>query len=335
VNLAQAEALWFDFGRAIMNVPKRGGQRRGGALLAALIACLLALLATAAAAQSPLPQSSLPQSSLPQSSLPQSSLPQSPLLQMLPVPQLKTRVTDLAGLLQAGERAALEQVLAEQERTRGNQIAILLVKRTEPETLDAYSIRVAEAWKLGRKGVDDGVLLIIAKDNPKALRRMRLEVGRGVQGVLTDAQSKRILQDTMAPYFRKNEYYAGLMAGVTALDQVLARENLPPVTARPHTATGAGQDDVAPGAVLGWIGGLLAVIVLLGKTLGGRRGTYGGRGHHNGLADNLSGVLLGAALSSLSRGHSGSSGSFGGSDSGGGFSGGGGSFDGGGASGDW
>jgi uncharacterized protein len=101
-------------------------------------------------------------------------------------------------------------VLADYETRTGSQIAVLLVKSTEPEAIEQYSIRVTDAWKLGRKGVDDGVLLLVARDNTKALRRLRIEAGRGVQGVLTDAQSKRILQDTIAPHFRQNDYYGGL-----------------------------------------------------------------------------------------------------------------------------
>ncbi|MFX8813037.1 TPM domain-containing protein, partial [Acinetobacter baumannii] len=92
---------------------------------------------------------------------------------------------------------------------------------TAPEVIDAYSIRVADAWKLGRKGVDDGVILIVARDNPKELRRLRIEAGRGVQGVMTDVQSKRILADIIAPHFKQNDFYGGLTAGVTAIMQVL------------------------------------------------------------------------------------------------------------------
>ena len=129
---------------------------------------------------------------------------------LVPVPPLKERVTDLAGMLNAEQRTTLENVLAEYETRTGNQIAILLVKSTEPEGIEQYSIRVADAWKLGRKGVDDGVLLLVAKDNSAASGRLRIETGRGVQGVLTDAQSKRVLQDVIAPHFRQGDFYGGL-----------------------------------------------------------------------------------------------------------------------------
>ncbi|WP_036244988.1 YgcG family protein, partial [Massilia sp. BSC265] len=118
--------------------------------------------------------------------------------QLKPVPALSGRVVDEAGMLDAGQRERLSAVLADYEARTGSQIAVLLVKSTEPEAIEQFSIRVTDAWKLGRKGVDDGVLLMVARDNPSSLRRLRIEAGRGVQGVLTDAQSKRILQDVIA-----------------------------------------------------------------------------------------------------------------------------------------
>src|SRR4051812_1936652 len=144
-----------------------------------------------------------------------------------PIPPLTGHVTDQAGMLDAGQRAKLEAVLTDYEAKTGSQIAILLVKSTEPEQIEQYSIRVVDAWKLGRKGVDDGVLLMVAKDNPPALRRSRIEAGRGVQGVLTDAQSKRILQDVIAPHFKQNQYYDGLVAGVGAIAGLLNQEQFP------------------------------------------------------------------------------------------------------------
>ena len=144
-----------------------------------------------------------------------------------PVPPLAARVTDNAGMLDAKQKAALEGVLADYEAKTGSQIAVLLVKSTEPEAIEQYSIRVTDAWKLGRKGVDDGVLLMVAKDNPSSLRRLRIEAGRGVQGVLTDAQSKRILQDVIAPHFKQNDYYGGLVAGVGSIATLLNQEQFP------------------------------------------------------------------------------------------------------------
>ena len=124
---------------------------------------------------------------------------------LVPVPPLHAHLTDQAGLLTPDQRSALEAVLADYEAKTGSKIAVLTVKSTAPEQIEQYSIRVADAWKLGRKGVDDGVLLLVAPGNTSAMRRLRIEAGRGVQGVLTDAKSKQVLQDVIAPYFRKNQ----------------------------------------------------------------------------------------------------------------------------------
>ena len=169
--------------------------------------------------------------------------------QLKEVPALTTRVTDQAGMLDASQRQRLEAVLAEYEQKTGSQIAVLLVKSTEPEPIEQYSIRVTDAWKLGRKGVDDGVLLLVARDNPSSLRRLRIEAGRGVQGVLTDAQSKRILQDTIAPHFRQNHYYEGLVAGVGAIATLLNNESFP-VPGQPQQAQQQRQSDDGGGLPL-------------------------------------------------------------------------------------
>ncbi|CBJ39009.1 conserved exported protein of unknown function, DUF477 [Ralstonia solanacearum CMR15] len=158
------------------------------------------------------------------------------------VPPLTARVTDQTGTLTAQQRGALEQVLADYEQQRGSQIFVLMVASTAPEPIEAYGIRVAEAWKAGRKGVDDGAIVLIAKDNPASLRKMRIEVGRGLEGSLTDAQSKRILQDVMAPHFRQGDFYGGLSAGISAIQTVIAQENLPPAERgrAQHTDAGIG-----------------------------------------------------------------------------------------------
>ncbi|MFZ3288864.1 MAG: YgcG family protein, partial [Telluria sp.] len=147
--------------------------------------------------------------------------------ELVPVPPLSGHVIDQAGMLEPQQRGRLEAVLTDYEARTGSQIAVLLVKSTEPEQIEQYGIRVADAWKLGRKGVDDGVLLLVAKDNPSSARRLRIEAGRGVQGVLTDAQSKRILQDVIAPHFRQEQYYDGLVAGVGAIATLLNQEKFP------------------------------------------------------------------------------------------------------------
>lgn len=246
----------------------------------------------------------------------------------VPVPELKARVTDQVKLLTAEQRASLEAVLADYETKTGSQIAVLLMSSTAPEPIEQYSIRVTDAWKLGRKGVDDGVLLVVAKDNPSSLRRLRIEAGRGVQGVLTDAQSKRVLQDVIAPHFRTNDYYGGLTAGVGAIATLLDKEQFP---APARQAPAPKQAEESGGFPL-WPLLLFGAFVVLPMLRGGSRGR--GRGlHRSGWGSDAAGVLIGSVIgSALGGGGRGGSGGGGGGGFGGG---GGGSFDGGGASGDW
>lgn len=245
------------------------------------------------------------------------------------VPELKTRVTDQVNMLTPQQRASLESVLADYETRTGSQIAVLLMSKTEPESIEQFSIRVAEAWKLGRKGVDDGVLLLVAKDNPPALRRLRIESGRGTQGSLTDAQSKRVLQDVIAPHFRNNDYYGGLTAGVSAIATLIDKEKLAPPAAK--KAAQPQQEELGWWV---WPAIFFGIFVLLPMFRGrGRRGlrTTSWGSDATGV---LIGSVIGSALNNAGRGgFGGGGGGFGGG--GGGFGGGGGSFDGGGASGDW
>lgn len=237
-----------------------------------------------------------------------------------PVPPLQQRVTDTIGLLAPAQRSALENVLAEYEGRTGSQVAILIVGSTAPEAIEQYGIRVADAWQLGRKGVDDGVILIVARDNPPALRRLRIEAGRGVQGSLTDAQSKRILQDVIAPHFRQNDYYGGLAAGVSAITALLDKEQLPAAERRQQEA----------GDILDWLPFLFFLMIILSIRSRLHRGRR--RLGSSGWGRNA-GIILGSGIG----GGFGSRGGFGGGGfgGGGGFSGGGGGFDGGGASGNW
>ena len=248
----------------------------------------------------------------------------------VPVPQLSARVTDQAGMLTAQQRGALESVLADYETRTGSQIAILIVNSTAPEAIEQYGIRVTDAWKLGRKGVDDGVLLLVAKDNPSSLRRLRIEAGRGVQGVLTDAQSKRVLQDVIAPHFRNNDFYGGLTAGVSAIATLLDKEHFPAPQQQPA------QRQVQADGIGGWVWPaiLFGVFIVLPMFRGrGRRNSL----HRSGWGSDAAGVLIGSAIgSALGSAHRGGGGFGGGGFGGGGFGGGGGgTFDGGGASGDW
>lgn len=254
--------------------------------------------------------------------------------QLQPVPPLTGHLVDNAGMLDAAQRDKLEAVLLDYETKTGSQIAVLTVKSTEPEAIEQFSIRVVEAWKLGRKGVDDGVLLMVARDNPASLRRLRIEAGRGVQGVLTDAQSKRVLQDVIAPHFKTQNYYDGLVAGVGAIATLLNQEKFPapaqPQAQAPAPA-GASSGSGIP------FGALIAVAIgfmVLRTVFGGRRGASLSRGNWG---SGATGFVIGNILANAGRGGGGfGGGGFGGGGgSGGGFSGGGGSFDGGGASGDW
>jgi len=143
--------------------------------------------------------------------------------QLQPVPALERRVTDLTGTLTAAQQQQLEARLAAFEEQKGSQIAVLLVPTTEPETIEQYAIRVAEQWQLGRKGIDDGALLLVAIGD----RNLRLEVGYGLEGVLPDVIAKRIVSDVITPYFRQGDYFGGLSAGVERVIGVVEGEPLP------------------------------------------------------------------------------------------------------------
>ncbi|PLQ02511.1 TPM domain-containing protein [Cupriavidus pauculus] len=249
------------------------------------------------------------------------------------VPPLNARVTDLTGTLSADQRNALENVLAEYEQQRGSQIFVLMLPTTNPETIDAYSIRVAETWRAGRKGIDDGVIVIVAKDNPAGLRKMRIEVGRGVQGSLTDAMSSRIMRDVMAPHFRQNDFYGGLAAGISAIQATIDKEGL----AAPDRRKPQGNVDLGD-----WLPVLfpLAIIAFFFLSAMLRRGgsphvVTGRRGWPTGTAGGLGG-MTGYEIGRHWGSGGGGFGGGGGGGGGGGFGGGGGGgFDGGGASGNW
>lgn len=254
------------------------------------------------------------------------------------VPPLKARVTDLTGVLSAAERQALEDKLARFELDKGSQIAVLIVPTTQPETIEEYSIRVAEAWQLGRKGVDDGVLLLVARDD----RAVRIEVGYGLEGVIPDAVAKRIIEEIIVPRFRTGDYAGGLNSGVAALMRLIAGEPLPPP--RPETA-GDGFKPLLPVAMMFAfvLGGVLRF--LLGRlTAAGIVGTVAFFGAWWLLGSLIAAFLVaafafsitlsGSAPSTLGLGRGGFGGWAGGG-FGGGFRGGGGGFGGGGASGRW
>jgi uncharacterized protein len=251
--------------------------------------------------------------------------------ELKPVPPLQARVTDTIGMLTPAQRSTLENVLKEQEERTGNQIAVLLLGSTAPESIEQYSIRVADAWKLGRKGVDDGVILLVARDNTPALRRLRIEAGRGVQGSLTDAQSRRILDDVIAPHFRQNDFYGGLSAAVSAIAALIDKENLPAPAPRAQQAS---QDD----GIGSWLPFLLFALFFIVPMFlrGGRRRSQLGGNDWGRNAGIIVGSAIGNSIGSRGGfGGGGFGGGGGGGSGGGGFSGGGGGFDGGGASGNW
>ena len=262
----------------------------------------------------------------------------------LAVPPLTGHVVDQTATLTADQKAALEQTLQAFETKKGSQIAVLIVPTVEPDTIEQYALRVAEQWKLGRKKVDDGAILVVAKND----RALRIEVGYGLEGVLTDATSKRIISEIIAPAFKQGDFPGGISRGVERMLSVVAGEPLsPPITRLADDPSNLGQyipivfllalsvggflrsvlgripGSIVTGgalAAVAWLfaGGVIVaigagviglVLTLLGGGMG-RSGAHHVGGHHPG----------------------GLAGGFGGN---GGFSGGGGGFGGGGASGRW
>jgi len=142
----------------------------------------------------------------------------------IPVPKLVARVMDSTGTLNPAEMQRIEAKLQAFEQARGSQVAVLLVPSIGPETIEDFALRVTDAWKLGRAGVDDGVLFVIAKQQ----RKMRIQTGRGVQGTLTDAAAKRIIAERVAPAFRTGDFAGGIDAGVDAIMKAIEGEALPP-----------------------------------------------------------------------------------------------------------
>src|SRR5512140_1270728 len=141
----------------------------------------------------------------------------------VPVPALTGHVTDQTATLNAEQKAALEQTLQAFEARKGSQLAVLIVATTAPETIEQYALRVAEQWKLGRKKIDDGAVLVVAMTD----RALRIEVGYGLEGALNDATSKRIISDIIAPRFREGDFYGGISAGVGQIIRVIDGEPLP------------------------------------------------------------------------------------------------------------
>ncbi len=275
------------------------------------------------------------------------------------VPPLSGRVVDQTGTLSSGDIASLTQTLKSLEARKGSQVAVLIVPTTEPETIEQYSIRVAEAWKIGRKKIDDGALLVVAKND----RHLRIEVGYGLEGSLTDATTKRIIDEDITPKFKAGDFAGGITAGVNRMIRVIDGEQLP-APEPPHWQS-PGSFSIDPFNPF-----LILPVLLFGglmrRTLGRLIGSAATGGLITLVAWYLFGSLLAAVLAGViasifvmfsdsitspapgrrGRGGGWSGGGYGGSYSGGssssssssdggGFSGGGGSFGGGGASGSW
>ena len=273
--------------------------------------------------------------------------------QTVEVPALKAHVTDRTGTLSSSEQSALESKLTAFEREKGSQIAVLMVPSTGDETIEQYGIRVAEQWKLGREGVDDGAILIVAKDD----RRLRIEVGYGLEGALPDVTAKRIVSDVVTPYFRDGDFYTGVSSGVDAMIAVVQGEPLPQPKAR---AQRHGDPAIMALGTMLIFGTVIGSMVAAGSTKrrGGVVGALVAGGPAALLISPVAGVSvavvaillvmflggggggrgLGRRRSALYYGGLGALGGFGGGGGGfggGGFSGGGGGFGGGGASGGW
>lgn len=272
----------------------------------------------------------------------------------VPVPPLKARVTDLTGTLSEQQKGELEARIAAFESRRGSQIAVLLLPTTKPEEIEQYSIRVAEAWKIGRRKVDDGLILLVAKDD----RRLRIEVGYGLEGAIPDSVARRVIDERITPRFKAGDFYGGIRDGVEQLIRLAEGETL----AAPRHREAASQElgfrsylasnpaifmmfaifftglgGALLKAALGRLPGSLAT--------GAALGILGWLAVGAGIA--IVAAIFGFIFAYMSSGTSGgwssggsSGGSWGGSSSSsssssGGFSGGGGSFGGGGSSGSW
>ena len=241
----------------------------------------------------------------------------------VPLPALTARVTDLTDTLDATQRGRLEAQLAAIDRSGRAQVAVLLLPTTQPETIEQFGIRLADAWKVGRKGADNGLIVIVAKDD----RRMRIEVGYGLEGAVPDAIASRIVNERMAPAFRQGDFFGGLRAAVEGLDQAMGGAVAPVVVAAQPAPRSTNKDITIWGfALLVGSGILHAIFGLFGSLLAAGIGGWLGFmffGNWQGAAFAAVVVFL-SSLGKISL--------VGG---GGGFSGGGGSFGGGGSSGSW
>jgi uncharacterized protein len=266
------------------------------------------------------------------------------------VPPLTGHVTDQTATLTPEQQSALEQTLSAFEARKGSQVAVLMVATTAPEAIEPYALRVAEQWKLGRKKVDDGVVVLVAKDD----RAVRIEMGYGLEGALSDITSKRIISETMLPRFKQGDFYGGLQAGTEQIMRVVDGEALP-APAAPQRNAAQADDGLRQFAPM-----LLVVALGVGGVLRRVLGNVGGSVVTSLVVSGLAWLVIGTLFYALLAGIAslfvtligagtvlrgaggfggGGRGGFGGGGlgglGGGGFRGGGGGFGGGGASGRW
>ena len=260
----------------------------------------------------------------------------------VPVPPLTGRVTDQTMTFTAEQKATLEQTLQAFEARKGSQLAVLIVPTTVPETIEQYSVRVAELWKIGRKKIDDGAILVVAKSD----RAVRIEVGYGLEGALNDATSKRIISETITPQFAKGDFYGGISGGINQILRVIDGEPLPQTTVTP-AGNAANIQQFVPvifilamvmgGALRSWLGRFPGALAT-GGIVAGAAWLFVGAISIALISGILALVftLLGGGMGGHGLGgHRGGFGTGGFSGRGGGFSGGGGGFGGGGATGRW
>jgi len=236
-----------------------------------------------------------------------------------PAPQ--ARVNDYAGALTPAERDRLEQKLAARERGSSNQVVVAIFRSLDGENLEDFSIRLAQAWRIGQKGLDNGVIFLVFTGD----RKMRIEVGYGLESNLTDAISSSIIRNVVAPRFREGRIADGISAGVDAIDQAIAGTyRVTPSTAARKRPTPINFWTLLPLLIV--VGGLLWIILpaLFMSSLTQRRGWTGGS---SGWGGGMGGGPYFGGGGWSGGGSSGGDGGFGG--------GGGGGFGGGGASGDW
>ncbi len=197
------------------------------------------------------------------------------------VPAVRSPVTDLTGTLTPDQAASLEAKLRTFEQSKGSQVAVLIVPTTQPEDIEQYGIRVADAWKLGRQGVDDGAILIVAKDD----RRLRIEVGYGLEGALPDATANRIIDEVIVPRFRDGDFYGGISAGVDRMLRVIEGEPLPEPEPRSPASAVPGLPTLLP---------FLFIFALVGGSIFRRLfGRVGGAFATGGLVGFLTWLLIG------------------------------------------